>query len=624
MFDLFDALGWGYGDWQLELLSWLGVCLSLQMIFGRVRTALVPAVLWVSYLSIVNLQAPFTFSYGWEWLTCEIGFLVIFLSPLCARGLASWTPPPQLVLLLFRWCAFRLLLGAGMSKVGRNSSKCWRELTCTTTHYYTQPIPNMLSWYFHHLPIDVHRIEVALTFVEQLVLPFLMLAPVRCLRLFAAIAEMGFQFMIVATGNYAWINFIGALPCLSMLDDSFLSSCMFWCSQSAQEAVRQAAKASEPSRMPVRWRLPMGMYRAVRAIAHIALFGVMVRKSVDPLKELFGPAPWINNYDDWFLMNSQGVFGFINQHRVQVVLKYTHERLPSDGAALDAVKWHYLDFKRIPGDPERFPHLMSPYHYRLDWETWIRITARMENPLKRNAPAQLYHSNMPEFLRVLIDKILNGDDDAAGLMGTPRRELFKDGRPPTAISVDFASYTFTKDPTDRAWWRVEPVEPGASPHIHVRQAEIAVRKSPLERHWILASCVLCLVACFEATIGAMKPQQHKIVVFARMIAAAVTAHLFALVLFSDYPKAWDASRNYAPWLSHLPECSQSQRNNVECCYKYAHYVGVICSTIGGLMFLEFWRQRRAFGAVAKAFFRWDVVTCLALGAIGRFAYSASS
>ena len=34
---------------------------------------------WVCYLSIVNLQAPFTYSYGWEWLTCEGGFLAIFL-----------------------------------------------------------------------------------------------------------------------------------------------------------------------------------------------------------------------------------------------------------------------------------------------------------------------------------------------------------------------------------------------------------------------------------------------------------------------------------------------------------------------------------------------------------------
>ena len=53
---------------------------------------------------------------------------------------------PVIVICLIRFLAFRLLLGAGMSKVGRNSSACWRELTCTTTHYETQPIPNPLRY----------------------------------------------------------------------------------------------------------------------------------------------------------------------------------------------------------------------------------------------------------------------------------------------------------------------------------------------------------------------------------------------------------------------------------------------------------------------------------------------
>lgn len=47
-------------------------------------------------------------------------------------------------------------------QVGRNSSACWRKLTCTTTHYFTQPIPNPLSWYMHHLPDSFHRMEARL------------------------------------------------------------------------------------------------------------------------------------------------------------------------------------------------------------------------------------------------------------------------------------------------------------------------------------------------------------------------------------------------------------------------------------------------------------------------------
>lgn len=69
------------------------------------------------------------------------------------------------------------MIGAGMSKLGERSSGCWKDLTCTETHYFTQPMPNMLSWLFHRLPSSAHKAEVALTFFEQLVLPFAVLVP---------------------------------------------------------------------------------------------------------------------------------------------------------------------------------------------------------------------------------------------------------------------------------------------------------------------------------------------------------------------------------------------------------------------------------------------------------------
>lgn len=170
--------------------------------------ALLPASLWALYLSLVNLGG-WTSNYGWEWLTLELGFLSIFLCPLLTvwrSPLPQRVPPPPLVLFLFRWCAFRLLIGAGMSKLGQSSSRCWRELTCTTTHYETQPMPNPLAWYAHHLPASVHHLEVLLTFFEQLVLPFVILVPVRAVRVLAAFAAVFFQVEKLSTGNYACIN----------------------------------------------------------------------------------------------------------------------------------------------------------------------------------------------------------------------------------------------------------------------------------------------------------------------------------------------------------------------------------------------------------------------------------
>ena len=197
----FDALG--RSDLALEAVSWLGVLFSLLVLRGTVQWGALLLALWVLYLSIVNLGARVVLGYGWEWATCEVGLLVIFLCPEwpCTSGFPRALPPPRLVLWLLRWYVFRLLLGAGQSKLGARSSACWAALTCTQTHYFTQPMPNALAWAAHRLPPSAHRAEVAITFVEQLALPFLVLAPFRAAQIFACIAELCLQIAIVGTGN---------------------------------------------------------------------------------------------------------------------------------------------------------------------------------------------------------------------------------------------------------------------------------------------------------------------------------------------------------------------------------------------------------------------------------------
>src|SRR2546427_809169 len=113
-------------------------------------TMMIWALLWVLYLSIVNVGQTF-YSFGWESLLLEAGFLAIFLGP------ATTTPQFSLILLL-RWLLFRVEFGAGMIKM--RGDRCWRDLTCLYYHHETQPMPNPLSWYFHRLPKSLHRMEV--------------------------------------------------------------------------------------------------------------------------------------------------------------------------------------------------------------------------------------------------------------------------------------------------------------------------------------------------------------------------------------------------------------------------------------------------------------------------------
>src|SRR4029453_17179390 len=96
-------------------MIWCGVGLSTLTIpgfsesFGLAVSVLTWALLWIIYLSLVNVGQTF-YGFGWETMLAETGFLGIFLG-------ASDTRPPVVVMWLIVWVLFRTMFGAGMIKV---------------------------------------------------------------------------------------------------------------------------------------------------------------------------------------------------------------------------------------------------------------------------------------------------------------------------------------------------------------------------------------------------------------------------------------------------------------------------------------------------------------------------
>ncbi len=117
---------------------------------------------WVLSLSVVQVGQVW-YGFGWESLLLETGFLAILLG-------TGDTAPPVLVLWLLRWLLFRLESGAGLIKM--RGDACWWKLTCPDCHHETQPMPGPLSWFFHHPPRPVHRVDVAANHITQLLVPF--------------------------------------------------------------------------------------------------------------------------------------------------------------------------------------------------------------------------------------------------------------------------------------------------------------------------------------------------------------------------------------------------------------------------------------------------------------------
>src|SRR5881398_1353814 len=181
--------------------AWTGVVLSVLALSGvpQRASAVTAAIVWagqyVLYISIVNVGQTF-YSFGWESLLVETGFLAIFLGP------ARWTSP-VLAIFLLRWLVFRLEFGAGLIKL--RGDPCWRDLTCLYYHHETQPMPNPLSWWFHNLPKSLHRVEVAANHAAQLVVPFGLLAPQPVADIAGAFIVVTQSWLIVS-GNFSWLN----------------------------------------------------------------------------------------------------------------------------------------------------------------------------------------------------------------------------------------------------------------------------------------------------------------------------------------------------------------------------------------------------------------------------------
>jgi hypothetical protein len=404
--------------------AWAGVVGSLVVALGFASAPLL-AGLWFLYMSFVHVGQAF-YSFGWEILLLETGFLAIFLCPLLRGGLfPAATPPPFPVFVLLRWLAFRVMLGAGLIKM--RGDPCWRDLTCLLYHYETQPLPNPLSWLLHQTPPWFHRLEVLWNHFVELVVPFGLFGP-RRVRTIAGLLTIAFQATLIASGNLSWLNYLTIAICLACLDDATLARVV-----PARFRVRAVQACTLAAAAPVsrRW----GLARRATLGGLCLVVGVL---SIRPALNLVSSQQLMNDsFDPLHLVNTYGAFGSVGRVRHEVVLAGTY-----DDPASPAARWLEYELPCKPGDVRRRPCVVAPYHYRLDWEIWFAAMSDAE-----------HHP----WLVHLVAKLLAGDRGALSLLVPGPLHA----APPRAIRADLYEYRFTRladrDNPSGAWWRRERV-----------------------------------------------------------------------------------------------------------------------------------------------------------------------
>lgn len=403
----------GYSDRRLLVVAWFGAAVSLAIVVGLTAAAPLPLgmlawfVVWALYQSIVNIGGRW-YAFGWESLLLEAGFLAMFLGD-------DATAPPWLVVLAFRWLAFRIEFGAGLIKL--RGDRCWRSLECMDYHHETQPLPNPLSWYFHRLPRRFHRFEVVGNFVAQLILPVGLFLPQPVASL-AAAGMIGTQLYLVVSGNYAWLNWATILAAASGLSDPVIRAVA-----SLVLPVGIAGGAPPTFEATPTWF----------SVAVVALAIAIVVLSWWPVRNMASPGQAMNaSFNPFHIVNTYGAFGSVSRQRIEVVVEGT----TGDPFEPDTT-WREYAFKAKPGDVRRVPPQVAPYHLRLDWLMWFI-------PL---SPRYAEGWFVPFLMR-----LLEGDRAILGLMGP---DPFPDG-PPSFVRARLYRYQFTtraERRETRAWWR---------------------------------------------------------------------------------------------------------------------------------------------------------------------------
>jgi len=380
----------------LDGLANTGLLLSTIMLAAGSANALLIFALWLIQRSFMSVGGVF-YGYGWEPQLAELTFHSLFLVPLLSMdpffGSGSGVfAVPTLVLWATRFYLAKIMLGAGLIKM-KSPDRKWKPGDMSAMYYFyeTQPVPNPFSRYFHFMPKAWHKFEVWTNHVVELVAPFLLLSPLRKWRITGALIQIIFQLVLITSGNLSFLNWLTIVPAILCLDDVFLTNNL--------PSFAQKALIGTPMTSSFVASLKSGSLQLLhtpmpRKVISFAFFVLMAKLNIKVVQNLLAKRQLMNaSFDKLRLAGTYGAFGVVAEEREELIIE---SAIDSNGP------WKEYNFNVKPGDVNRSPRWISPYHHRLDWQLWI---AAQTGRIERN----------PWILSLLL-KLLQKEKDVVGLL----------------------------------------------------------------------------------------------------------------------------------------------------------------------------------------------------------------
>lgn len=407
-----SLLWWWNGNTALMVLSWLGMAGSACLVLGLLPP-IAAAIAWLMYLSL-TVGGQVFLSFQWDGLLLECGLLAIVMAPWVWRSKPTKNPPvSRLAIFLLHWLLFRLMFSSGYVKWA-SGDPSWRDLSALTYHFWTQPLPVWIAWYAHQLPLGMLKAATAVMFAIECAVPFLIFLN-RCARGTACVLFVGFQLMLVLTGNYGYFNLLAVVLCIPLLDDRFFLA-----------KVVPTDDASSPVQVR-RWlhgarivALCLLLLASLPAFAAQFRLGISWPSPVRSLLSVVAP---------FRIANSYGLFASMTKTRQEIVLE----------GSRDGMNWIPYEFPYKPGDVYRTPIFAALYMPRLDWQMWFAALGPYQG-----------HS----WVIHLMGRLLENEPDVLALLEI---NPFPD-EPPQMVRAVLYEYTFSTPEQYRAtfaWWNRE-------------------------------------------------------------------------------------------------------------------------------------------------------------------------
>jgi hypothetical protein len=400
------------GDTALTVVIAAGIVASILLV-ANVWPRMTVALCTLLFLSCIAVLQDFS-SYQSDGMLLEAGALSTFFAP---RGLrprlgASDLPSP-FSLFMLRWEWFRIYFESGIVKLASGDPH-WRDLTAMDEYYQNGPLPTWVGWYVQHLPHWYHAGTVIFTLVVELAIVWAVFLP-RPFRLTCAAIVTALQVGIIATANYAFLNYLVLALGVLLLDDRVFAA---W--PRLADVIRPPTSARHPAR---RW-------------TEAVVLGLLFSSTVVAFVGQGSFSAWSRPFrllDPFRIANAYGLFAVMTEARYEIEFQ----------GSRDGVTWIPYPFRYKPQDLREAPGIYAPYQPRFEWNLWF---------------ASLGPWQQSSWVVSAQRRLLEGSPPVLRLF---RNDPFH-GKPPALVRTMLYQYWFTDMATKRttgAWWRRREIGP---------------------------------------------------------------------------------------------------------------------------------------------------------------------